>query len=112
MSELDDLSKVHIYRYDSNPINLQFENLYKRYLLLTKKRYVAYAVNRRGEIINTIKKGVVLARRDNSQYLRDTYNLVVTAILDRNTEQEAMYILYDQISKLFTRQIPDANLII
>lgn len=112
MDGLDDELKIHIHQYDANPINLQFENLYKRYVLLTKKRYVAHAVNRKGEIVNTIKKGVVLARRDGSQYLRDTYNAVVSAILDRKSEQEVMYTLYDQVSKLFTRQIPDANLIV
>jgi len=112
MDGLTDEEKIHIHRYDANPINLQFENLYKRYLLLTKKRYVAYAVNRKGEIINNIKKGVVLARRDNCQYLRDTYKYVVDAILDRKPEKEVMNILYDRISKLFTRQIPDANLIV
>jgi DNA polymerase delta subunit 1 len=112
MDGLADESKIHIYQYDYNPINLQFENLYKRYLLLSKKRYVAYAVNRKGEIINTIKKGVVLARRDNSQYLRDTYKVIVGAILDRKDEMEVMYELYDHVSKLFTRQIPDANLIV
>lgn len=112
MKGLEDEKKVHLYQYDSNPINLNFENLYKRYFLLSKKRYVAYAVNRKGEVINTIKKGVVLARRDNSQYLRDTYKAMVTGILDRSSEQEVMYILYDQVNKLFTRQIPDANLIV
>jgi DNA polymerase elongation subunit (family B) len=112
MKELDAEQRIVVYRYDANPINLQFENLYKRYLLLSKKRYVAHAVNRLGKIIGVIKKGVVLSRRDNSQYLRDTYSVVVNAILERRSEQEVMYLLYDRIHKLFTRQIPDANLII
>lgn len=112
MANLPDDKKVDIYRYDANPINLQFENLYKRYLLLSKKRYVAYAVNRKGEIVAKIKKGVVLARRDNCQYLRDTYKSMTDGVLEYSTENEVMYVLYDQIQKLFTRQIPDANLII
>lgn len=112
MEGLDDESKVNIYRYDANPINLQFENLYKRYLLLSKKRYVAYAVNRKGEIVSKIKKGVVLARRDNCQYLRDTYKIMTDGILEYSDESAVMNILYDQVHKLFTRQIPDANLII
>ena len=112
IGELEDDLKVIIYSYDGNPVNLQFENLYKRYLLLTKKRYVAHAVNRKGEIINIIKKGVVLARRDNSQYLRDTYKALSDGILELKAEMEVMYTLYDRIHKLFTRQIPDANLIV
>ena len=112
MDELDDELKIQIYEYDSNPINLQFENLYKRYLLLSKKRYLATAVNRKGEIVAKIKKGVVLARRDNCQYLRDSYSKMVDAIIERSTETDVMNILYDQVHKLFTRQIPDAHLII
>jgi len=112
IKELSDELKIQIYEYDANPINLQFENLYKRYLLLSKKRYLATAVNRKGEIIAKIKKGVVLARRDNCQYLRDTYSKMVDAIIERNQESDVMGILYDQIQKLFSRQIPDANLII
>lgn len=109
---LTDEERVNIYRYDANPINLQFENLYKRYLLLSKKRYVAYAVNRKGEIVSRIKKGVVLARRDNCQFLRDTYKMLTDGVLEHLDEKAVMYILYDQVHKLFTRQVQDANLII
>jgi DNA polymerase delta subunit 1 len=112
ISELSDDLKIHIYQYDYNPINLNFENLYKRYILFTKKRYVAHAVNKKGEIINTIKKGIVLVRRDNCQYLKDTYKKMIDAVLDNRSENEVMGILYNRVSDLFTRQIPDANLII
>ncbi|HMP28159.1 MAG TPA: DNA polymerase domain-containing protein, partial [Saprospiraceae bacterium] len=112
MEELSDEMKVMIYKYDGTPVNLQFENLYKRYLLLSKKRYVAHAVNRKGQIVAVINKGVVLARRDNCLYLRDSYKRIKDGILDRLSQQEIMYILYDQIQKLFTRQIPTANLIL
>lgn len=112
MEELSDDMKVMIYRYDGTPVNLQFENLYKRYLLLSKKRYVAHAVNRKGQIVAVINKGVVLARRDNCMYLRDSYRRMKDGILERLSQKEIMYILYDQIEKLFTRQIPSANLIL
>lgn len=112
IEELSDELKVCIHRYDGNPINLQFENLYKRYVLLSKKRYFAHAVNRKGEIIAVIKKGIVMARRDNSLYLRDSYGEMMNGILNRLPENEVMYLLYDRITKLFTRQIPDVNLIV
>lgn len=111
MENLEDEHKIKIHEYDANPINLQFENLYKRYLLLTKKRYVARATNRMGKITAKIKKGVVLVRRENCMYLKDTYEPMVEAIMDKKSESDVMNILYDQIQKLFTRQIPDANLI-
>lgn len=113
MAELSDELKIHIYQYDGCPVNLAFENLYGRYLLLSKKRYVAYAVNRKGEVLGApTKKGVALARRDNSRYLRDTYSATMLGILDKKSEAEVMNIVYDEVHKLFTRQIPDSKLVI
>ena len=112
MNGLSDDLKIDIHRYDACPINLQFENLYGRYFLLTKKRYVAYAVNKEGKTIKIIKKGVVLTRRDNCQYLRDTYEMEATSILDEKSEAEIHRILYDRINMLFTRQISDSHLIV
>jgi DNA polymerase elongation subunit (family B) len=104
--------QCHVLDYQSCPIDLEFENFYGRYLLLTKKRYVAYSVNRKGDLLGITKKGVVLTRRDNSRYLRDTYESVVTGILDNISEQNVMYKLYDRIQLLFTRQITAQQLII
>lgn len=104
--------KVRALEYLESPIDLEFENMYGRFLLLTKKRYIAHSVNQKGEIVSTTKKGVVLARRDNCQYLRDTYKLIVDKILDSEGESEVMKVLYDRIDALFTRRIPDTHLII
>jgi DNA polymerase elongation subunit (family B) len=104
LNDLCDDDKVLWHTYDSNPINLQFENLYKSYLLLTKKRYMAYAVNREGEIRDVIKKGVVLSRRDNSLYLREGYRQASSSILDNKSENQVLNIIYDEVHKLFTRQ--------
>lgn len=110
LQELSDELKIHIYEYDGCPLNIAFENLYGRYLLLSKKRYLAYAVNRKGEIISTQKKGVVLSRRDNCLYLRNTYAGVMTRILDKKSESEVMNWIYDSVHKLFTMQISDYDL--
>ena len=104
--------KIKVLEYEAIPIDLEFENMYGRFLLLTKKRYVAYIVNRKGEVVGTVKKGVVLARRDNSEYLRITYKKMTDGVLDEKDEGEVMGILYDRVNKLFTRQIPDTQLII
>jgi len=111
LSELKDDDKVLLYSYDGCPVNLQFENLYQRYLLLTKKRYIAYCVNKKGDM-TIIKKGVVLARRDNCEYVRICYKALVTSILDEKPETEFMLTLYEHVDRLFTRQVPDAHLII
>jgi len=107
-----DGDKILFHTYKSIPIDLEFENVYGRYLLLTMKRYIAYVVNKRGETIGVTKKGVVSARRDNCKYLRDSYKMVFTGVLDNKTEAEVMYIIYDRVNALFTRMIPDTDLII
>ncbi len=109
---LNDDDKVIIYTYDALPISLTFENLYGLYLLLSKKRYLAYIFNRKGEKGKFQKKGVVLARRDNSQYLRDSYEAITKSILDGKSKDIVYNMLYDKVHMLFTRQIPDSHLII
>ena len=104
--------KLKYLEYLSSPIDLEFENMYGRFLLLTKKRYVAYVVNVEGTILSVTKKGVVITRRDNSEYLRLTYKKIATGILDRASEEEIMNIIYDRVNELFTRKIPDVQLII
>ena len=98
--------------YESNPVELDFENMYRWFLLLTKKRYMATKCNEKGEDTGDINKGVCLTRRDNCRYLRDTYNLVKKEGL---LEYDAMNIINDRVHQLFTldrHQIPVTHLII
>ena len=104
--------KIKVVEYESIPIDLEFESMYGRLLLLTKKRYVAYIVNKKGETTGVVKKGVVLARRDNSGYLRLAYKKLTDCVLDQKSEEEIMNLLYDEVHKLFTRKVPDTHLII
>jgi len=104
--------KIKFLEYQLTPIDLEFENMYGRFFLLTKKRYIAYVMNIDGKITNVVKKGVVLARRDNCEYLRNTYKKAATAILDKKSEEEVMNIIYDRVHALFTQQIQDTQLII
>ena len=105
--------QCHVLDYETSPINLEFENMYGWFLLLTKKRYMADKLNKKGEFIGETLKGNVLTRRDNCKYLRDTYKL----LKDRHcNEEECIRILCDRIQLLFTRYvvggIPDTDLII
>jgi len=111
-SSLNYNDKCNILNYETCPIDLEFENMYGRFILLTKKRYVAHSVNRKGDLIGVTKKGVVLTRRDNSKYLRDSYQQITDGILDNASEEDVMMQLYKRIDMLFTRQIPASNLII
>ena len=66
-----------------DPMKLEFEEaIYKRFLILTKKRYMAIKCVRDGVDYKKLEtKGVLLARRDNSGFLRALYKDVVWAIL-------------------------------
>lgn len=104
--------KIKIFEYESTPIDFEFENMYIKFLLLSKKRYVTWICNREGEITGKTDKGCVLARRDNSEYLRSTYRKLKDPILENIPEEEVLSILYDEVNALFTRQISDTALII
>ena len=64
------------------PIELEFEEeIYKFFFILSKKRYMYRKCLRDGVTDNKIgKKGVLLARRDNSKFVRDVYEAVVSQI--------------------------------
>jgi DNA polymerase elongation subunit (family B) len=61
------------------PMKLAYEeNIYWRYLILTKKRYMALKCDINCNISEKIeKRGVLLSRRDNSKYIRDTYSSLI-----------------------------------
>ena len=67
-----------------DPMKLEFEEaIYHRFLILTKKRYMATKCKRDGVIHKKLEtKGVLLARRDNSGFIKELYEKVVRAILN------------------------------
>jgi len=109
---LSDDDKILLAKYEDNPTDLEFENLYKRFLLLTKKKYAAYSCNKDGKIIGYTKKGIVLTRRDNCEALRDLYDKCLSGILDEREENFVIQTMYDGVRDLFTRQIPETKFLI
>jgi len=100
--------------YEYIPIDLEFENMYGEFLLLTKKRYIAIPINEKGEAIGKrVEKGIVLKRRDNSAFLKICYSNIIDEIFDNDANRdEILNIVMDHIHKLYTRQIYDNQLII
>jgi DNA polymerase elongation subunit (family B) len=68
------------------PMSLEFENkIYKKFLILTKKRYVAQSMNGEGVIDSKLlKRGIVLQRRDNCIILRQVYQELVFKVFDNH----------------------------
>ena len=64
------------------PIKLEFEEeIYAFFFILSKKRYMYRKCLRDGVIDQKIgKKGVLLARRDNSKFVRETGKIFLTSL--------------------------------
>jgi DNA polymerase delta subunit 1 len=85
------------------PMKLEFEKMYKKYLILTKKRYMGEVANKKGEIIDFVKKGIVLTRRDNCKVLVNLYSEIAKIILNNEkTLPDILNIIINHINNLFS----------
>jgi DNA polymerase elongation subunit (family B) len=84
------------------PMRMAFEEvIYWRFLILTKKRYMYLDCGRDGKVSEKVgKKGVLLARRDNSSFIRLVYEEVVEMIFDKREWDEVMKHLLDRFNNL------------
>lgn len=100
------------------PLGMEFEKA-MRLLCLKKKKYAAFYVlkdgsfklNKEGET-DILKRGIVLARRDNCKYLRRIYNEVLVKILNRYPLQDALNIIIDTIQDLLQGKIDYRELLV
>jgi len=85
-----------------DPIKLEFEDvIYWRFMILTKKRYMSLACSKDGKIKEGIKKkGVLLARRDNSGIVRDIYERLILDIFDKKYRDDILYSLIIEFRKM------------
>ena len=83
-------------------MKLEFEEvIYWRFFILTKKRYMYLECGRDGKLSDKIgKKGVLLARRDNSAFIRNIYAEIIMMIFNRATKEEVLYKVLQEINKL------------
>jgi len=93
---------------------LEFEDIiYWKFLILTKKRYMTLTCLRDGIVSSKIKnKGVLLARRDNSKFVRDLYETVVMMCFDNKDRNEVIYYITTQLNKLCSDSFEHSNFII
>lgn len=87
------------------PMSLAFEEkIYAKFMILTKKRYMSLACEKDGVLDTKIsKKGVLLNRRDNCEFVRRVYSEVVMSIFyKRDIEYIVNYIL-EELNKLCSR---------
>jgi DNA polymerase elongation subunit (family B) len=84
------------------PIELEFEQeIYDFFFILTKKRYMYRKCLRDGVVDDKIgKKGVLLARRDNSKFVRDVYEGVIIKVADNRPKHEIIQYVLDEITMM------------
>ena len=89
------------------------EQIYWRYLILTKKRYMALKCDLDGNVDNKIaKRGVLLSRRDNSKYIRDTYANTILKSFYREDLDVVLTKLFEDVKKLCVNALPVKDLVV
>jgi DNA polymerase elongation subunit (family B) len=99
------------------PMKLEFEGeIYTFFFILTKKRYMYRKVVKKGDKMvysNSIgKKGVLLARRDNSKFVRDIYEGVVNRIADDVSRDDILYWILQEIDAMFAGCKPYTDFVV
>lgn len=96
------------------PVRIDFEEaIYSFFFILTKKRYMYRACDAKGNINKKIgKKGVLLARRDNSKYVRDVYENVISKIADGINCEDILYYIIQEINDLLSHSKPLEDFIV
>lgn len=96
------------------PMKLVFEDkLYKTFLILTKKRYMAYTCNEEGIVDDKLTiRGVLLARRDNCRWVREVYESLVRLIMEGKSWKQVEEKFLEHVMVLFQRQVPLSKFII
>lgn len=84
------------------PIKLEFEEeIYWRFFILSKKRYMYKKCKRDGKVENKIgKKGVLLARRDNAVIIRNIYADIMMKVFNKTDRDDILYYILTEINKM------------
>lgn len=90
------------------PIKLEYEDIYKTMLIITKKRYIAYSQSKN----KTIYKGVVTSRRDNCEYLRILYTKITDMIICSRQKGEIKNYVKQKLLDLYNGNVDIKELII
>lgn len=99
------------------PIKLEFENIFHTALFMMKKRYACIKIDMKTQkpIMNPDKiysKGIMLARRDNCKWARDTFKRTLWNVLLRKDYRELVTDVMDLILRPLRWQEPIENYLV
>lgn len=97
-----------------SPMSLAYEEkIFTRFLILTKKRYMSLECDRDGKTATEIsKKGVLLQRRDNCNFVRKVYGDVVMMIFEKKGRDEILYYIIQELNKLCSGFYPHTEFVV
>jgi DNA polymerase elongation subunit (family B) len=95
-------------------VKLEFENVvYSKFLILAKKMYLYKSSGADGTEADVVgKKGVVLARRDNSQVVRTAYEHVARLIFDEQPGELILAFLEQYVTDLLAGKTDPADFVV
>lgn len=95
-----------------SPMRIEFEEvIYYKFMILTKKRYMFYSCCRDGIVSKKIgQKGVLLARRDNSGFVKSIYEKAVMNVFENKSKEHVMDEIINDVLKLVRFQTDKAVL--
>lgn len=96
------------------PMKLEFENkIYRKFILLSKKRYAAQACDINGKIDpKLIIKGVQLKRRDGMKIMRELYEYLLKSVFNDVGIHTMVDKICDDILSMFQRKYPNEYFLI
>ena len=105
---------AEISKHYPEPMKLEFEEIiYKKFLILSKKRYMWQSCDRNGVLNENVgKKGVLLARRDNSKFIRSVYEKMTEMIFAGSDKAEILEWLTEKLNDLFRGTLSIDNYVI
>lgn len=95
------------------PMKLAYEEkIYWRFLILTKKRYMALQCTTEGVIKKDIfKRGVLLSRRDNTAVIRNIYSELITNVFYKADIERVQEYILEKINELFSMKFSTKDFI-
>jgi DNA polymerase elongation subunit (family B) len=100
--------------YFPAPMKLEFEKIiYTRFMILTKKRYMYRSCQRDGIEGQCVgKKGVLLARRDTCQFIKNVYEKAVSLIFDGENYMCVLMTVIKLCIEMMSKQMQDKDFVV
>lgn len=96
---------------DDHILEIKFEKVYSRIILLAKKRYVGRLIWKKGkEVYDFDYVGVEIRRSDNPKFIKDIQHKVFEMILDGNSFDDIRRFIYDVIKNIDKVDLDDLGI--